>query len=540
MLLVALSAIILPLITVVALRLPAKIGMTISALVVAVLAFTIWQMDLLAIGASIAQGVHRAATILLILLGAITLLNTLKNTGALMRIKFGFHAISADMRVQTVLVAFAFICLLEGASGFGTPAIVAAPLLLVLGFKPLAAASLALLGDTVACTFGAVGTPLIVGLENVPEYSEELTWLVGAQVSVFDLVIASLLPLALVSLLVISFNNQSRANKLLAIREVALWSLLIGLTYSISAFFIVRLIGPEFTSIISGSIALIIGTITARHNFLLPSKPWRHHANADISEEATPDEYEHIPLWKAWLPYGVMIILLLLTRTVPAIKSFVTATLDASWNSIFGFEQISSGWNILYSPGTILLACALIASLVVAKSFKPFTDGANEAMRTALGSMLALVPTLVMVQIFSNSGFNASATPAMPIYIGETLATAFGEMWIVAAPVLGMIGAFIAGSATVSTLTMGPVQASIAASAELPLVLVLALQLVGAAAGNTIAIHNVVGATTVVGLSHKEGMVIRKLIVPAIGYVVLAALIGLAILALQPVASIGN
>lgn len=531
MLLVAFSAIIMPLLTVVIFRLPAKVGMSISAVVVATLAYAVWQMDLLAMGASIAQGVHRAATILLILLGAITLLNTLKNTGALMRIKFGFHAISADMRVQAVLVAFAFICLLEGASGFGTPAIVAAPLLLVLGFKPLAAASLALLGDTVACTFGAVGTPLIVGLENVPEYSEKLTWLVGAQVTIFDLFIATLLPLALVSLLVISFSKQSRKHKLIAIREVALWSLLIGLTYSISALIVVRLIGPEFTSIISGSIALIVGTITARHDFLLPSKPWRHHAKADTSEEATPDEYEHIPLWKAWLPYGVMIILLLLTRTVPAIKNFVTTTIDASWNHIFGFEQISSSWDILYSPGTILLVCALIASLVVAKSLKPFTAGADEAIRTALGSMLALVPTLVMVQIFSNSGLNASGLAAMPIYIGETLAAAFGHLWIIAAPFLGMIGAFIAGSATVSTLTMGPVQASIASSAELPLVLVLALQLVGAAAGNTIAIHNVVGVSTVVGLAHKEGMVIRKLIIPTLGYVVIASMIGLIIMA---------
>lgn len=533
MLLVALSAIILPLVTVVLFRLPAKIGMTISAIVVTILAFIVWQMTPLAIGASFAQGIHRATTILLILLGAITLLKTLQRTGALMRIKFGFHAISADMRVQTVLVAFAFICLLEGASGFGTPAIVAAPLLMVLGFRPLAAAALALLGDTVACTFGAVGTPLIVGLENVPQYSESLTWAVGAQVAVFDLVIATLLPLALVSLLVVSFGGQSRRAKIHSIREVATWSLFIGITYSMSAFFVVRFIGPEFASIIAGSIALIIGTITARNKLWLPQKPWRHHAKADISEEATPDEYEHIPLWKAWLPYGVMIVLLLLTRTIPAIKEFATKAIDASWNTIFGFEQISSTWAILYSPGTILLICAIVASLAVSKSIKPFIGGAGEATRTALGSMLALVPTLIMVQVFSNSGINTTDLVAMPIYIGETLASMFGGLWVTVAPVLGMIGAFIAGSATVSTLTMGPVQASIAASAELPLVLVLALQMVGAAAGNTIAIHNVVGATAVVGLAHREGMVIRKLIVPTLGYVAIAALIGLVSLSLQ-------
>ena len=117
----------------------------------------------------------------------------------------------------------------------------------------------------------------------------------------------------------------------------------------------------------------------------------------------------------------------------------------------------------------------------------------------------------------------------MPIFIGHELAAVFGSIWTVCAPLLGSIGAFIAGSATVSTLTLGPVQESIAGSTGLPIIIVLALHMVGAAAGNIIAIHNVVAVSTVAGLKHKEGYIMRKLIVPMMVYVGVAAMIGLVV-----------
>ena len=524
MIFIALLAIIVPLVTVVALRLPARVGMSISAVIVTLAAVLFWQMTGLAVAASVAQAIHRALSILLILFGAILLLKTLEKTGSLAAIKQSFHAISPDMRVQAVLVAFAFVSLMEGISGFGTPAVVAAPILLALGFPPLAAAALALLGDTVGCTFGAVGTPLIVGLENVSLYSENLTWLVGAQVAMFDLVIGTLLPLGLVSVLIFSFSNQTRRGKWHALRQITPWALLVGATYSVSAFLIVRLIGPEFTAIIAGALALLVGIVTAKHNVWTPQQIWRLD-DAVITTE--PDSQP--PVWRAWLPYGVVIGLLLLTRTVPMLKQFTNTVLDVSWHGIFGIDSISSSWGILYSPGTILIIGALVAASLHKKPFTTLRKASFGAATTVLGAMTALVPTLIMVQVFTNSGVNTSGLTAMPVFIGHELATMFGAAWTVCAPLLGSIGAFIAGSATVSTLTLGPVQESIAGSTGLPIITVLALHMVGAAAGNIIAIHNVVAASTVAGLKHKEGHIMRKLIVPMIVYVGIAAAIGLVV-----------
>lgn len=531
MLLLALLAIIVQLFLLVVFNMSARVGMTISAFVVAITAYIAWKMTPLAIGASVAQATHRALTIGLILFGAITLLRTLQETGAMDRIKLGLHAISSDMRVQTVLVAFAFVSLIEGISGFGTPSIVAAPLLMVLGFRPLAAASLALLGDTVACTFGAVGTPLIVGLENVPIYSSNLVAVVGAQVTIFDLVIANLLPLGLVAVLVFSFGGQSTRQKWRAMREIAPWAIFIGLVYSLTAFVAVRIFAPEFTSIIAGAVSLIVAALSAKHRWLIPKEAWRHHAKADTTEEAVSKKISRMPLWKAWLPYGAVILLLLITRVIPPVKQFMNSAIDAGWNTIFGIESISSSWAILYSPGIILLIAALVAAIIGRKSLKPLLTGSKSSLKTTASALSALIPTLIMVQIFTNSGINTSGIVAMPVFIGQALAETFGQFWMAVAPALGAIGAFIAGSSTVSTLTMAPIQYGIALDAQLPFVSVLALQMAGAAAGNTIAIHNVVAASVVVGLTHREGLIIRKLIIPTVIYVLIAALIG--IIALQ-------
>jgi len=119
LLLVALSAIIAPFVFLVLFKMPAIKGMSISAIIVILLALTTWGMDSKVILSSVFQGTHKTFTILWILFGALVLLNTLRNTGAITRINQGFQFISADMRVQALIVAFLFGALIEGAAGFG-------------------------------------------------------------------------------------------------------------------------------------------------------------------------------------------------------------------------------------------------------------------------------------------------------------------------------------------------------------------------------------------------------------------------------------
>lgn len=504
---VAISAILIPFVLLVIFRWPARYAMIISACLVAIGALAVWGISPNLLGASVVQGVHRALSIIWILLGAMTLMYTLKNAGAMDRIRQGFYHLSPDMRVQTVLVGFVFTALIEGVSGFGAPATIIAPLLLVLGFRPIAAAALALVGDAVPVSFGAVGTPVMVGLSNLPGAGAELYSSVGRTITYIDLVAAIIMPVAMVILLV--YGLSDRPKKYHSVKEILPWTLMIGTFYGLMAIVAVTVFGVEFTSIISGLATLLFGAITIKKGWLIPKKVWR-----DIlpKEARLSRVVSHMPLLVAWSPYILIVVLLLLTRTLPGVKDFLHSYGDISLSAIWGYPAITSSWHILYSPGTILLLTALVSALLHKLSPWPFLRGGFDAVKTAGGASLTLIFTLIMVQIFSNSGIDATQSLSMPAYIGDFMARNLGHTWELLAPTLGMLGAFIVGSSTVSTLTMSPIQYNIALDAGLIPNLVLAQQIVGANAGNIIAVHNVVAATAVVGLAHREGHVMRKVI----------------------------
>lgn len=520
LLLVALSAIIAPFIFVVMLRMSALKGMFFSAIIVIVLAYTTWGMEGTVILASILQGTHKAFTILLILFGAIVLLNTLKHTGAVKRINQGFQSISGDMRVQVVLVAFLFGSLIEGAAGFGTPAAVTGPLLLALGFNPLAAAVLALVADSSAVSYGAVGTPIQVGLSNIPNADLSFFQEIGVTIATIDMFAGTFIPFVLVVMLTLIFGKRKGLSDIF---ELLPWTLLVGLTYTSSALLYATLFGHEFVAILASLTGLAVAAFTAKKGWLLPKKQWKDALQDDFEVEV---EKSDMGLFTAWSPYFVVVGLLLLTRIIPAVKEFTLTAIDLTWNNILGVEGIISKWEILYSPGTILVLAAVLAIFFQRQPFSNFTKASKESLFSIKNAGLALISTLALVQVFTNSAININDLVSMPNYIARALAESIGPAWLFAAPFLGELGAFITGSATVSTLTFSPVQYSIAEQTGLNTHIILALQVIGGAAGNMICVHNVVAASAVVGLSGKEGTIIRKTLIPALLYGILAGIGG--------------
>lgn len=520
LLLVALSAIIAPFIFVVMLRMSALKGMFFSAIIVIVLAFTTWGMESTVILASVLQGTHKAFTILLILFGAIVLLNTLKHTGAVKRINQGFQSISGDMRVQVVLVAFLFGSLIEGAAGFGTPAAVTGPLMLALGFNPLAAAVLALVADSSAVSYGAVGTPIQVGLSNIPNADLSFFQEIGVTVATIDMFAGTFIPSILVIMLTLIFGKRKGLSEVFGLLP---WTLLVGIIYTSSALLYATLFGHEFVAILASLTGLAFAAFTAKKGWLLPKEQWKDALQDDFEVET---EKSNMGLLTAWSPYFVVVGLLLITRILPAVKEFTLTAIDLTWNNILGIEGITSKWEILYSPGTILVLAAVLAVFFQRQPFSNFTKAAKESLFSIKNAGLALISTLALVQVFTNSSININDLVSMPNYIAQALAMSIGPAWLFAAPFLGELGAFITGSATVSTLTFSPVQYSIAEQTGLDTNIILALQVIGGAAGNMICVHNVVAASAVVGLSGKEGTIIRKTLIPALLYGILAGIGG--------------
>ena len=160
----------LPIITVavflVGLRWPASRAMPLSYLVAAALAFLVWQVPGLQIAAATINGLVIAFTLLYIIFGAILLLNTLQEGGALKTIRQGFTDITPDRRVQVIIIAWLFGSFIEGSAGFGTPAAVAVPLLVGLGFPGMAAVVAGMIIQSTPVSFGAGGTPILVGVNT--------------------------------------------------------------------------------------------------------------------------------------------------------------------------------------------------------------------------------------------------------------------------------------------------------------------------------------------------------------------------------------
>jgi len=515
-LLTAISAIVAPFIFLVLLRMPAKRGMLFSAIILGVLAFTVWGMDGNVILASILQGTHKALTILLILFGAIVLLNTLNHTGAVDRINEGFRNISPDMRVQVIIVSFLFGAVIEGAAGFGTPAAVAGPLLVALGFNPMAAAVVSLIADSTSVSFGAVGTPVQVGLGNIDGAGIALFHQIAENITRIELFVGTFIPFILVLVLTRFFGKKKSFADAF---ELLPWTLLVGFTYTGSAAIFAALFGHEFVSILAALTGLAVASFTAKKGILMPKTVWR---DALVEGHKETTEKSKMSLVSAWSPYIVVVGLLLLTRIVPAIKTFALETIDFGWSNIMGIEGVTSKWQVLYSPGTILVLAAILAIFIQRKSFSNFIVASKESLQSVQSASLALIPTLALVQIFSNSALNANDFVSMPTYVANELAGTFGSMWIFVAPFLGELGAFISGSATVSTLTFSPIQYQVALQTGLDTNMVLAQQVIGGAAGNMICVHNVVAASAVVGLAGKEGDIIRKTLGPALFYGLMA------------------
>jgi lactate permease len=484
-------------------------------------------MPLRQIAAATLEGWLITTTILIIVLGAILLLNTLKASGALTAISQGFCRISPDHRVQAIIVAWLFGSFLEGASGFGTPAAICAPLLVALGFSPMAAVVMALIADSSAVSFGAVGTPVLVGLgTGLPQVTGDELRAIAITASTMDIAIASCLPLMMVAILTRFFGANKCWREGLQLWPFALFS---GLAFTLPANGVVRLLGPEFPSILGALIGLIIVVTAARFGFLLPTKAWRlteePTENVSTADETSYPE-KTMSLLRAWLPYGVAAGLLVLTRVDSLPFKSLLQSVAMEFPHLLD-TAISTRITPLYLPGTLLILIALAAAIFYRLSRQHTWQILHTSVTSLVPTTIALATALPMVRIFIHSGTNTHSLAAMPTELAHLATNTFTDSWPLIAPLIGALGSFIAGSSTFSNMMFASLQQDAALATHHPTQIILALQMLGANAGNMICVMNVVAAASVVKLAGKEGQIIRLTLMPMLLYVLGAGMLGL-------------
>jgi lactate permease len=526
-------------------RVPAKIAMPISLVITVIIALVFWDIPLTFITASAIQGLFITFDILYIIFGAIVLLNLLKYSGAIRVIREGFTNISEDRRIQVIILVWLFGSFIEGAAGFGTPAAVVAPLLVGLGFPAYCAVMLGMMVQSTAVTFGAVGTPILVGISGgiqSPELTAELArsglefveylQIVTSKVVILHGITGTLMPTLMVCMMTRFFGKNKSWKEGL---EILPFSIFGGLAFTIPYALTGTFLGPEFPSLLGSLVGLTIVVFAAKRGFLMPKTIWDFDDEKNWSPdwfgtlEVKDNDEKDAPamsLVKAWLPYLMLAAILVLTRlTQLPIKGWLTG-LSIGWNEILG-TSISASSSPLYLPGTVLVLVGIITIWVHKMKTEKVRIAFSESAKMLLGAGFVLIFTVPMVRIYINSGTNPINLPGMPIVMAEFVAKNVGSVYPFFTASIGALGAFIAGSNTVSNLMFGLFQLGAAIKLSMPTYVIVALQAVGAAAGNMIAIHNIVAASATVGFLGREGMVLRRTILPTVYYLVVVGILGL-------------
>ncbi|MDP3071651.1 MAG: lactate permease LctP family transporter [Opitutaceae bacterium] len=422
-----------------------------------------------------------------LILNAIFIYQLSVETGQFAVLQRQIASVSGDRRIQALLIAFSFGAFIEGAAGFGAPVAISGALMIGLGFKPLEAAKLALIGNTAPVAFGSLGTPLVTlapltGLDLL-----QLSAMVGRQLPFFSLIVPFWLVAAQVG-----WRGM-----------VAVWPacLVAGGSFGLVQYLVSNFHGPWLVDIIAGAASML--SVVVLMQFW---KPAEEQVNAEAAAAAASNASTAGagPAWKAWLPW-IFLTVFVFAWGMPQVKSQLNAwfapqiPVPALHNAIEKvppvaptptLEKAVFSLNLLSATGTALLLAGL-ASVV--------------ALRVSVGRALRIYgQTLWRVRI---SLLTISAMMALGFttkYSGTdtTMGLAMaGTGWLFPffSPIIGWLGVALTGSDTSSNVLFGNLQKVTAEQLGFPPLLTAAANSSGGVMGKMIDAQSIVVASVATG-----------------------------------------
>jgi lactate permease len=479
-----------------------------AAILVAIIAYSMPVGQ--ALDASLEGAAFGLFPIMWIVWNAIWIFNMTEDTGYLAVLRRSVTTISDDQRIQAVIVAFSFGALLEALAGFGTPVAMTSIMLVGLGFKPIKAASVALVANTAPVAFGAIAIPIVTlaGLTDLPK--EDLGAMVGRQTPFLALFV----PLILVGMV-----DGWRGVK-------AVWpaAMVGGATFAVGQFVCSNYISVELTDIVAS--LLSIAAIVAFLRIWQPEEPVTGErfgrpaiagaAVSDPAHEATirrregtgPDTRGDV--FKAYAPYLIVIAVLALAQWSPIKNALAHGGTEFNWP---GLDIVNSkgeapssvvykfGW--LPAAGTLLFISGLLTMPVL----RVTPAGALRAYARMLDQLKWATVTVMAVLALAYV-MNLSA---QTLSIGTWIAGVGGVLAFFS-PIIGWIGTGVTGSDTSSNSLFGVLQVTAAKSAGLDPTLLAASNSSGGVLGKMISPQNLAIGAAAVGMAGKEGDLFRRVI----------------------------
>jgi lactate permease len=451
-----------------------------------------------------------------IILNVIFLYDIAVKTGQFEVVKQSIAGISPDRRIQVLLIAFCFGAFIEGCAGFGAPVAISAAMLIGIGFRPLQAATLSLIGNTAPVAFGSLGIPIISLAQVTGLPLLDLSTMVGRQLPVFSLLIPFWLVAALAGWR--------------AMREVWPACLVGGLSFAVVQFLVSNFHGPWLAAPASALVAM--GATLLLLRFWQPRQTWRFPDETAAPPPRTGASLAPKQLFRAWSPWLILTVVVFvwaLPVTKAAFKGVGEMTIAIPYlhNAVFKApplvrelrpEGALYTLNLLSATGTAPLLSALLAGVLL--GLRP-----GELLRTYLRTIwrvrLSLLTISCMLALAFTSRYGG---------LDSTLGLAFastGALFPFFSPLLGWLGVALTGSDTSSNVLFGNLQQITAQQVGIPPVLAAAANSTGGVMGKMIDAQSIVVAGVATGQQGEEGTILRSVFWHSL---VLAALVGVLVL----------
>lgn len=517
--------------------LASHVALPLTGLVVLLIQVLYWGNPFASISASLVASILATLVPISIIFGAILFNRFIEESGSIVVIKGWLANITPNPTAQIMIIGWAFAFMIEGASGFGTPAAIAAPLLVSLGFRALPIAILALIMNSVPVSFGAVGTPTWYGFSqlNLAGAPDDFGLILGFKTALIHCVAAFVVPVIALAF-VVSWKE---------IRKNLLFIYLSILACCVP-YFLLALVNNEFPALVGGAIGLVISVVLAKLNVGIAKDFNEAECGIEAGSKQEFTNFDMKAVFKAFLPFILLIGILVITRVKQLPFKYlmdnkemladfnlgfanleITQSLTIRLLDIFG-TNVGDEYKLLYTPAFIPF---VLIVLLLVPFYRQINGKVGAIFAQSLSSVkltyVALYGAFVMVKLMmlSTTEGDVVTVDSMVNTIGNVFSYWLGDTWLYFASLLGAIGTFFSGSNTVSNLTFGSIQQSISTSIGTSTSTILALQSVGGAMGNMVCLNNIIAVCTVVNINNQEGYIIKCTVKPMLVYAVVAALV---------------
>lgn len=528
--LVALIPIIFFFLALTVLRLTGIVAGTITVILAILVAIFAYQMP---IGMALSSGVYGFVyglwPIAWIIIGAVFLYKISVKTGQFDIIRSSILSLTADQRMQMLLVGFAFGTFLEGAAGFGAPVAITAALLVGLGFKPLYAAGLCLIANTAPVAFGAMGIPIIVAGQVSNLEALEISQMVGRQ-------LPFVVPIVLIWLMALMDGWRG-------VKEM--WPAIVvgSVSFSIAQFLTSNYIGPELPDITAAIATLASLTILCKfwqpkHIFRFDEEKGNAATNAAAAKVSAVSEsvasqsasnvsaqiesaphFSRAQIIKAWMPFAILTAVVTVWSVAPFKRLFAKG--GPLEHLVFSIEipglhhlvqkmppVVSEALNYaavyrfdwLSATGTAIF----ISALITIAYLKMRPTEAVKAFGETLNELKIPIASIGMVLAFAFVANYSGLSATLALALAHT-----GDAFTFFSPFLGWLGVFLTGSDTSANALFGALQATTAHQIGVSDVLLVAANTSGGVTGKMISPQSIAIACAAVGLVGRESDLFR-------------------------------